>query len=346
MSIFNQKHLHIKICLTVFLLTSCLPNSSLTPVKKSNIQNQIEYSIPNLKLDVFAEEKKDILFDYLTKSSEWHVFPDSGMTIAVKREKSTNCAPINKGFPNSDFTGLIAYKEGKILKSYPDISTILHSDRNTVTTANDNEKVNLLLHEYPGADSTGFKDSLLSKLIIESKNKKLAVNANEISKEPSRKTTTTFLYALKQKLEKLASFSTAPKKHESLLSSGSFVMSERSIMSIQADEDRFKGEYKISGYVNAMEKGLIKIKVINLNDNTNMRHPGFEEEYTHVEYVGWSTNPMQKFNFCLAVNLESRDESLIQTNAEFQVWFKPANSNQERMLLSQSKIVDLFLNRK
>jgi hypothetical protein len=169
------------------------------------------------------------------------------MTIAVKREKSKNCTPINKRFPKSDFSGLIAYQEGKILKLYPDISSVLHSDRITATRANDNEKVNLLLDEYLGAGSTGFKDSLLSKLIIESKNKKLVLNANEISKEPSRKTTTTFLDALKQKLEKLASFSSAQKNHKSLLSSGSFVMSERSIMSIQEDEDDSTGSYKISG---------------------------------------------------------------------------------------------------
>jgi hypothetical protein len=352
---FSRKYLYVKAVVALSLLTACLPNSypplsypPLSVEEKNKAQSNIKYKIPNLNLDTFSEEKKDILFDYLSKSSEWHVFPVEGMTIAAKREKSKTCNPVQKHFPRSDFTGLIGYAGNNPLSSSSDISGIIHHYPIGETRANDNERVGLSLYNYIGKSDAppGYEPSLGSKLIIESKNKKLILNANEISKNTSRKSTTNFLYDIKGKLEKLAAYSLAKKNYESLLPPGSILVSERSIISIQKNEDGFTGDYKISGYVNAMEKGLIKIKVINLNDNTNMRNPGFEKDGTHVEYVGWSTNPMQKFNFCLVVNLESRDESLIQTNAEFQVWFKPANSNQERMLLSQSKIVDLWLNLK
>jgi hypothetical protein len=344
-SIFSRKYLYVKAVVALSLLTACLPNSypplsypPLSVEEKIKAQSSIKYKIPNLNLDTFSEEKKDILFDYLSKSSEWHVFPVVGMTIAAKREKSKTCNPVQKHFPRSDFTGLIGYAGNNPLSSDSDI---IHYPIGE-TRANDKEIVNLSLYKYIGKSDAppGYEPSLGSKLIIESKNKKLILNANEISKNTSRKSTTNFLYDIKGKLEKLAAYSLAKKNYESLLPPGSILVSERSIISIQKGEESSLGEYNIHGYINAMEKGLIKIKVINLSGDINIQHSGFKDS-TDTEYVGWSTNPMQKFNFCLAVQLAARFESPTIANAEFQVWFKPANGK-ERMLLSQSQTVDLL----
>jgi hypothetical protein len=341
---FSRKYLYVKALVALSLLTACLPNSypPLSVEEKIKAQSNIKYKIPNLNLDTFSEEKKDILFDYLSKSSEWHVFPVGGMTIAAKREKSKTCNPVQKHFPRSNFTGLIGYAENNPLSSNSDISGAIHHYPIGETRANDNERVSLPLYKYIGSSDAppGYEPSLGSKLIIESKNKKLILNANEISKNTSRKSTTNFLYDIKGKLEKLAAYSLAKKNYESLLPPGSILVSERSIISIQKGEESSLGEYNIHGYINAMEKGLIKIKVINLSGDINIQHSGFKDS-TDTEYVGWSTNPMQKFNFCLAVQLAARFESPTIANAEFQVWFKPANGK-ERMLFSQSQTVDLL----
>ena len=355
MSILNVKHWHIKICLAVSLLTSCLPNSSLPIKQKSNSQYSIQYGIPKLNLDTFAEEKKDILFDYLTKSSEWHVFQSSGATIAVKREESKSCNPVHRGFPKSYFTGLIAHQEGKSSNSSPDIAYVLHyytindteSATKSTTKANDNKTVNLWLHKYTG--SVSLDNSFGSKLIIESKNKKLVLNANEISEGIGRKNTTKFLSNTKKQLEKLTDYSSRGKNHESFLPLGSILLSKQSTISIQQDLHAVfsPGVYNISGYINEGEKGLVKIKVIDRSNGTKIQESGFEDG-PDTEYVGWSTNPMQKFNFCLAVSLGSRHgfDNPDRVKAEFQVWFSPTNGKQERMLFSHTQIVDLWMSRK
>jgi hypothetical protein len=127
-SMFSRKYLYVKALVALSLLTACLPNSySPLSVKETiKAQSNIKYKIPNLSLDTFSEEKKDILFDYLSKSSEWHVFPVGGMTVAAKREKSKTCNPVQQYFPRSNFTGLIGYAEKNPLSPNPDISNIIH----------------------------------------------------------------------------------------------------------------------------------------------------------------------------------------------------------------------------
>jgi hypothetical protein len=176
-------------------------------------------------------------------------------------------------------------------------------------------------------------------LIIESKNKKLTVTADEISKDTPRVNTTKFLNATKEQLDKLANIpSTENKVDESLLPVGSVVLSDRPIISIQNEGDFESGVYKVSGYINEGEKGLITLKVIEKNHDRIYR-----ADFTGSEYVGWSTNPMQKFNFCLGVKLWARFGNPERAEAEFQIWFKPADNSPERTIYWQTKTVKQLL---
>jgi hypothetical protein len=345
----NQKAKHnwMKLLLAIILSSICLILSFNTlTIDEVDDKTKINFSIPKLNLNLFAKENKDVLFDYLTKSSEWHVFPYSGMTIAAKRSNGKMCNPIHRFGQPLDFIGIIAYNEGYFSKSYNEVPDKLGGFNVRESKYNDkNVRVKLSLSEDSRSE---MKNALASKLTIESDNKRLVLNVNEVSEDMRRTKTSSFLYTTQQELEKLTSYSPSKKIDELILPSASTILSENSIFSIQQNPDFFKSTvYHISGYVNEGEKGLISTRVINRSNNkVNIQYSdyGNSPNSPEVEFVGWSDNPKQKFNFCLAVTLGGRYPTPGNAEAEFQVWFKPANNNnKERMLFSQIKTVKVWV---
>jgi hypothetical protein len=304
---------------------------------------EIEYNLTKLNLDSFAQEDSDVLFDYLTKSSEWHVFPFSGTTIAARRIKSKTCHPVKTSFPDLNFIGIIAYNREPFLNSYRDVSVDLNGSNVNESKYYDKNilaKIGLFKYYF---DSSKQKDIFASNLTIESENKRLILNANEMSEDMYRTETTNFLYDVKQQLEKLARHSLNRNVDLSILPYNSYVLSNNSIFLVNKSQDSLDlGVYNISGYVNEGEKGFVSIKVISRSNDEKIQDSGFKES-ADVEFVGWSNNPEQKFNFCLAVKLGARYPTPETAEAEFQVWFKPANSNKERMLFSQIKTVKIWV---
>lgn len=327
----------IKYFLVILVVTyTILSSLNRYPTPKDIVAFQ--YNIPKLNLDIFSEDRKDILLDYLTKSSKWHVFPLSGRIVAARRSDSKTCNLAYKTSSDSKFAGMISYPQISLFGSAVDAPDSMWYYPVQISKANDNSRVELSLEKV--FDSSGSKNSFGSKLIIESKNKKLTVTADEISKDTPRVNTTKFLNATKEQLDKLANIpSTENKVDESLLPAGSIVLSDHPIISIQNEGDFESGVYKVSGYINEGEKGLITLKVIDKNHDRIISRAYFTES----EYVGWSTNPMQKFNFCLQVKLWARFGNPERAESEFQIWFKPADNSPERTIYWQTKTVKLLL---
>jgi hypothetical protein len=149
--------------LSLISLNSCAFHSSEPEREKIYAQ----YKIPNLNLEFFADNRKDILIDYLTKSFEWHVFPIYGTIIAKKRVKSKICNPVIASFPSSypdrTIPGL-----SNFLNLYPDISKIRESSSILKTRANENSQITLTMekpYRYPN-ETLPISHALSSDLII------------------------------------------------------------------------------------------------------------------------------------------------------------------------------------
>jgi hypothetical protein len=107
----------------------------------------LQYNIPKLNLDTFSEDRKDILLDYLTKSSEWHVLPSSGRIVAARRSDSKTCDLIHKPSSDSKFAGMISYPQISLFGSAVDAPDSMWYYPVQISKADDNSRVKLSLEK-------------------------------------------------------------------------------------------------------------------------------------------------------------------------------------------------------
>ncbi len=301
-----------------------------------------QYKIPNLNLDFFADDRKDILVDYLTNSSEWHVFPIYEAIIAIKRDESNICNPTMISFPSSYPYRSIPGLGSNFFNLYSDTSQIREYSPTIKTKATENSQITLTMEKpYRFPDSRlPISNALLSDLIVESKNKKLSLHSFDNSEDIHRPVTTKFLISTSKELEKLVKFTSKGNQlaDESILPPGSILLSSQPIMSVKQPQDRSQGRYNISGYINPGQKGFIYLKVIH---NKTGKILLSEQESTNAEYIGWSKNPNQKFNFCIGAALNGSVDDAKNVSVDFQIWFKPEDRSPEKMLIRQTRSVNM-----
>jgi hypothetical protein len=109
--------------ITVVIISINLYSCNVFKNDDKNI-GEIEYSIPKLNLNSFSESRKDILVDYLSQSSEWHVFPLYKTIIAKKRSANSKCEPTTEFSPESYAPNGIPSLTGQFFNLYPNIFTI------------------------------------------------------------------------------------------------------------------------------------------------------------------------------------------------------------------------------
>jgi hypothetical protein len=302
---------------------------------------QTQYKIPDLNLDFFADDRKDILIDYLTKSSDWHVFPIYETIVAMKRVESKTCNPVAVPFPSS-YPFRIIPGLGTFLDLYSDTSKIRESSSIPKNIATQNSQIELTMEKpyVPPDNIHARSNALLSDLIVESKNKKLSLHSFDNSKDIKRPFTTKFLMSTSKELEKLIKFTAKGSRlaDESILPPGSTLISAQPMMSIEQPPSQFPGEYNVSGYINPGQKGFIYLKVIH-NRTGEILLTG--QESTNAEYTGWSNNPNQKFNFCIKSWLRGSADDVDNVSVDFQIWFKPEDRSPEKMLIRQTRSVNM-----
>ncbi len=318
-------------------LNSCVPPVS-EPLRET-IHTQ--YKIPNLNLEFFADNRKDILIDYLTKSSEWHVFPIYETIVAKKRAESKTCNPVMASFPSSYPSGAIPGL-GDFLDLYADTSKIRESSSVPRNMATENSQITLTM-ENPSEPSDNIQaqsDALLSDLIIESKNKKLSLHSFDNSEDIHRPITTKFLASTSKELEKLVKFTKKGNQiaDKSILPPGSTLIFPQPMILVE-ERSRYHGEYNVSGYLNPGQKGFIYLEVI--YNKTGKKVFRSQKESTNAEYIGWSNNPNQKFNFCIGAKLRGSADEARNVPVDFQIWFKPADLSPEKMLIQKTYLVDM-----
>jgi hypothetical protein len=319
-------------------LSSCVPPSSEPLGEIVHTQ----YKIPNLNLDFFADDRRDILIDYLTKSSEWHVFPIYETIVAIKRSESKTCHPVIVPFPSSYPYGAIPGL-GDFLDLYADTSKIRESSSVPRNMATENSQITLTM-ENPSEPSDNIhaqSDALLSDLIIESKNKKISLHSFDNSEDIHRPITTKLLVSTSKELEKLVKFIKKGNQitDESILPTGSTRISPQPMILVEQPQSRYRGEYNVSGYLNPGQKGFIYLEVI--YNKTGKKVFPSQQESTNAEYIGWSNNPNQKFNFCIGATLRGSADEPSNVPVDFQIWFKPEDRSPEKMLIQKTYLVDM-----
>ena len=337
----NKKIRFLLIALSLFSLNSCI---SLSSGPAGEIVHT-KYEIPNLNLDFFADDHKDILIDYLIKSSEWHVFPIYETIVAMKRDESKTCNPVMASFPSSypdrTIPGL-----GNFLDLYSDTSKIRESSSVPRNIATGNSQIKLAMEKpYSPPDNIYARsNTLLSKLIIESKNKKLSLHSFDNSEDIHRPVTTKFLMSTSKELEKLIKFTKKGKQlvNESILPPRSSLISSQLMMFVEKRShygEYYSGKYKVYGHINPGQKGFVYLEVIYSKNRKKVFLS--QKESTNAEYIGWSNNPNQKFNFCIGVNLTGSADETSNVPVDFQIWFKPADLSPEKMLIQKTYLVDM-----
>ncbi len=233
------------------------------PTKKT--VEHVKFKIPNIHLDYFSNDKKDILLDHLVKSSEWHVFPVYGTIIAKYRGKNNHCEDkkVQDRYIPSKYSGSVPDLSGNFINLYPDRNK--HPERIQAmneATENSNillKRVRFRIYKQEPSDGDIKSDTVNTDIIVNSNNKKIAVFASQYNS--TQASTTSFLDLTSKKLNQLADLS---EKGDSLtklsiLPPKSTIVSPRQLVNI----DKLGwGAYNVYGYINTTQKGFIYLKVI------------------------------------------------------------------------------------
>jgi hypothetical protein len=292
----------------------------------------IDVSDPTLNQMVGLNKEK--LFRYLSSNAAWHVtqfdaahFNTPGLA-AMKREKQRE----EKWIASSFATGYVLYPsqqlQTRILLRLDESSREPQSFGHYQTAKAGQRSVELKLYD-PGYVQPAYE----SYLVIQGK-EGVSLELFEQARIPKRIFTRSAISEINSALRKLiqSKFSDSEGLDLSILEPGSVKKTEKEEMEIENGNQ--PGIYRVHGYVNPRQKGYIFLKVINLETHQEVLLPR-EQKYT-VEYIGWSNNQIDKFNFNVEAFCKRGDWSH-EFPAEFQVWFHPSNGDPERMLLIKER---------
>jgi hypothetical protein len=321
--------------LLMISLSSCLSHSVNTNYRNRANSESLSINIPNMYMDYFSEEKKDILIDYLSKSSAWHVFPFRGTTIAMKRENAKVCNPILESLPSSYPGGVISGLKNSFFNLSRDVYQPPEFDYPVNKLISNNV---ILLTMDPSYDSNEriVNPLMSSNLIIGSKDKKISLHVHEDSTDKQRESTKNYLIAVSNELKKLTNAIDTKKENivDSILPLGSSILAPEQVISIKADTEGGSILYSVSGFINLGKKGFVYLKLLSKNSG-NFIQP--DQESTNAEYVGWSKNTDRKFNFCLGRRMR-RNLTEKSFSLEVQLWFKPSDNSLEELIYKETFI--------
>jgi hypothetical protein len=333
----------IKIFLLYILSLSFLCSCSENMYTHRRTSEYKKFKIPNLHLGYFSKDKKDILLDYLSKSSEWHVYPAYSTIIANKRKKHSckNRVPELTLNPSRYPNNLLPVLGVNFIDLYPDTNKFPKNTNNKGinTEIEVVEGSDITLNKWRTGKSENSSDSLIydmnfftAYLTVKSNDKKLTLHAFNSSQNNIGSSITSFLNSTSEELRRLAKYSEKNQPIDlSILPSESIITSSRQVVNI--DMLGAGGDHNVYGYINPMQKGFIYLKIIRKDTNKVIR---FDKEGSNAEYVGWSSDANQKFNFCIGAHLRGYNEDIRPVLTEFQLWFQPSDNTPEHMLYTKT----------
>ena len=321
--------------LLFFLITSCFPSKY-----KEEPYYEVKLSKP-IKIPVFHlrhwAENKLILQDYLASSKDWHVAPIDGTVVAIPRMKGAGCEPLRLVQPGGYSDSIFPFPKTSLLNLNPPPNTRFDQSLKNVFHENSTAYLSMKKNE----------DGYLSSLtIIKNENIGFMVQVFEDSLDASRSFTTNLLMDISSQMGKIKKVASSDVSNVdlSILPPGSAIISPSEKISIENSRDERFGMYIVSGYINPGERGFIYLKVNRKADGKSINMFSKDEtEGTNAEYIGWSKNSKQKFNFCLAASLQGGPNDSGKILSEFQIWFRPSNGGLERLLHKKTLLANVYL---
>jgi hypothetical protein len=343
----------------IILFVFIFLNSCSSSNENRNYHHEILLSepikIPQFHFDYLSENKL-ALQDYLASSSYWHVLSIDGAIIALNREAKDYCSPLLIRRPGGYSSSKYPYPE----RTFLNLSASLNNNSPSATKAqskllkskfNDNTIVNLKMEKS--------ENRVFSLMTLESQDQSLMFQVSESSNTSNREYTNEILNNVSSQMKLFSNAIRANNRflNLSILPPGSVKqMSDDEVVIKQSvkTSDAYLAsdyEYTVSGYINPTERGFIYLKVVSQLTKSSMNAvdksytiDDSDKEGTNTEYIGWSKNSNQKFNFCLQVSLiGGENEKDPKTPAEFQIWFQPSSNRSPRLLYKKSLLVNYLL---
>jgi hypothetical protein len=301
------------------------------------------FKVPDLHLKYFSGRNKEDLIDFLSKSSEWHVFPLHGTIFAIRRNDAKTCEPIMEALPSWYRDRSIPGLKNNYLNFFPHVYQPPILGSRLSNYAFENSEISLTMkHSYRREEKPPLVIPWSSNLVIRSEDKGIELSVFEKSDDTMLNMTKRYLNLFKSDVSKMLQSNSLRRKDDliSVLPKSSFIMSAKESFSVKGvGKTGLLGStdvYIVSGFVNRGKKGFVYLKLLTKDQNA------FDlgnKEGTSAEYVGWSEDPNQKFNFCLGFrnirNTLKPSETLL---LEFQVWFKPSDNSPEELLHTQTAL--------
>jgi hypothetical protein len=323
-----------------FMLVSC---SNWQEVDYITMKHVRPFNVPDLHLKYFSEQKKEDLIDFLSKSSQWHVFPLHGTIIAIRRNDAKTCEPIMESLPSSYRDRSMPGLKNNYLNFFPNVYQLPRGGDRLYNYAFENSEISLTMkHSYRREQKPPLVVPWYSSLVIRSEDKGIELNVFEESDDTMLNMTKRYLNLFKSDVGKMLQSNSLRRKDDltSALPKSSFIMSGKESFSVKGvGKTGLLGStdvYIVSGFVNRGKKGFVYIKLLTKRQNGFVPN---NKESTNAEYVGWSEDPNRKFNFCLGLmNIRNTLKPSETLPLEFQVWFKPSDNSPEELLYTETVV--------
>jgi hypothetical protein len=323
-----------------FILVGC---SNWQEVDYITMKHVRPFNVPDLHLKYFSEQKKEDLIDFLSKSSQWHVFPLHGTIIAIRRNDAKTCEPIMESLPSWYSDQSIPGLKNNYLNFFPHVYQPPRLGTRLYNYALENSEISLTMkHRYRREQKPPLVVPWNSSLVIRSESKGIELNVFEESDDTMLNVTKRYLNLFKSDVGKMLQSTSLRRKDDltSALPKSSFIMSGKESFSVKGvGKTGLLGStdvYIVSGFVNRGKKGFVYLKLLTKD---NKEGTNAEKEGTNAEYVGWSEDPNKKFNFCLGFrNIRNTLKPSETLPLEFQVWFKPSDNSPEELLYTETAV--------
>jgi hypothetical protein len=324
----TKKVLSLLSFLLIFMTCACQ-----TPKSKYENDSYPEYSksesleLSIVDINLFSDVKKEILIEYLARSSRWHVFPLGDSIIAVQRKHHDPCIALMHPLPKSYSNREIPQLNDTFFEFTNEPYRSLNIDTFVASSPQGKVKINMRLGRNWSRDDTG-NVTFDSSLVMGNKDGNILLRIFESSSDKSRKNTQSTLENINSELRQLLSKSISSNTDiDNVLPSASWITSTQKSISIK---DNFMFGYSVTGFINPGKKGIVYLKLFREGSSKPFLS---EQESTNAEYVGWSKDSNKQYNFCIGFNsLKEAYETGKKIPVEVQLWFKPTDGSPEQLI--------------
>lgn len=282
----------------------------------------------NILWEFNKPEEQQILLRHLMSSAHWDVWRADALWIADYRDYEDGILQGAGIYSINNFTPqYLQYRIRIHIGSYPDdvFEYFLRPGNHSAVNASDSFATLDLTHPSEGTPGFG------SYIIISAGSVHLEIYEQSMTK--SREFTEKTISKINHELTEVLKRRNEIFEHgfiKELIPKESVILQKEPEITIRQAAQ--KGIYSVDCYANPETMGRIYYKVYSLPNNVQL---SAERISDHIQYIGWSKNPANKF-FGNTVFTVYEGDWNNKYNARFELWFKPENGGNEFKLAEKT----------